>query len=73
MEDVLTVYACPYDAKRLLVCMDEKTPSALRRYIPITCYATGCAERMDYSTCVRVPVVSSCLLCFLMVVSCGGS
>ena len=48
MEDVLTVYARPYDAKRPVVCMDEKPYQLLEdAYIPLA-IRQGCAEKVDY-------------------------
>ncbi|MDR2596893.1 MAG: transposase [Treponema sp.] len=48
MEDVLSVYARPYDEKRLVICINEKPYQLLslsRKSIPMK---TGWPEREDY-------------------------
>jgi len=48
MEDVLTVYARPYDPKRPVVCMDEKPYQLLEDAYPALDMRPGCVEKMDY-------------------------
>ena len=48
MEDVLEVYQRPYDAKRPVICLDEKSKelhATLRAELPTK---PGCAKRQDY-------------------------
>jgi hypothetical protein len=48
MEDVLAVYARPYDAKRPVVCMDEKPYQLLSPSRPSIPMKPGMPEREDY-------------------------
>ena len=48
MEDVLTVYARPYDEKYPVVCMDEKPYQLLEDAYPSLPMLPGCVEKVDY-------------------------
>jgi len=48
MEDILTVYARPYDAKRPVICMDEKPYQLLEDAYPSLPMQLGSAEKVDY-------------------------
>ena len=48
MEDVLAVYALPYDEKRPVICMDEKPFQLLSLSCPSIPMKPGTAEREDF-------------------------
>jgi hypothetical protein len=48
MEDVLSVYERPYDAKRPVVCMDEKPYQLLKDIVEPIAMKPGTAKKEDY-------------------------
>lgn len=48
MEDVLEVYACPYDPKRPQVCFDERPVQLLADVLPPLAATPGQVRRYDY-------------------------
>ena len=50
MENVLEVYTRPYDAKRPVVCMDEKSKQLVSEICQPIAARPGEAERCDTST-----------------------
>ena len=48
MEDVLDLYALPYDPKRPLVCMDEATKQLVKQITAPMAAGEGRVQRVDY-------------------------
>lgn len=48
MEEILDVYARPYDPARPLVCLDEATKQLVKELCPPMAMAPGRAQRFDY-------------------------
>jgi hypothetical protein len=62
MEDVLSVYALPYDPRFPVVCMDEASKQLLGEVTPPTAAAPGRSRRQDYEY-VRCGTSNQFLFC----------
>ena len=61
MEDVLDLYAEPYDPNRPVVCFDETSTQLLADTRPPLPAQPGRPRRQDTSTGAAAPATSSCL------------